>query len=461
MKDNIKYSFLNRIVNAIVPFVISMYLARVLNKNDLGTVAYGKNILTYFLVIAMMGVQEYGIREIAKNKNDAKAESQIFVELFVINSISTTISLLLYLIIQISNPERVIRSFIIIIVANYFNFDFLLIGRENYKLIALRNITQKILSIILVLALVRTNNDVGRYVIVYALTQFVLHIPDIIYSLKNIRRPVSKINIIRHLKSIILLFGTAISLELYSQIDITMLGFWCTPSDIAVYSYSSKFIKMIVVLICSISTVLLPRISYLQDKEEINESVKWILKLVLLFAFPVMIGGFIVSYDVMTFLYGDGFYEAGRIVRLLILLILICSLGNIFGTQVLVSQHKEKKLLISTIVGAITNIIFNSILIRYYGIEGAAIASLLSELFVMLLQIYYSRDLVCIRIEMHFWIKLIFSLGVFFLCMVPFRLYEWENIHLRLIVQVVVGFFVYGICVRIFMFDQLFGSIKK
>ncbi len=458
MKENIKYSFLNRIVNTLTPFVISMYLARVLDKNDLGNIAYGKNILTYFLVIAMMGIQEYGIREIAKARNNTKKESKIFCELFVINTVSTMGSLLLYALIKSIYPEQIIGIFIIVILANFFNFDYLLLGRENYKFVALRNIIQKILSLLLVLIFVQTSKHVNRYIIVYALSQFVLHIPDIIYAIKVLEIPASRLDIIKHCKSILFLFGTAISLELYSQIDITMLGAWCTYSDVALYSYSSKFIKMIVVLICSISTVLLPRISYLRNKEEISENVKWILKLVLLLAIPAMIGGYIVSYDIMTFLYGESFYEAGRIVRVLSLLIVICSLGNIFGTQVLISQNNETKLLISTLVGACTNIVFNFMLIRKYGIEGAAIASLLSEFLVMLLQVFYSRKLVSFKIEMSFWIGLIVSTIVLLLSMIPFILYEWDNNnkYTKLIVQIVVGFCIYGISIKLLLLDKLF-----
>ncbi|WP_027203798.1 flippase [Butyrivibrio fibrisolvens] len=456
MKENIKYSFLNRIVNTLTPFVISMYLARVLDKNDLGNIAYGKNILTYFLVIAMMGIQEYGIREIAKARNNTKKESKIFCELFVINTVSTMGSLLLYALIKSIYPDQIIGIFIIVILANFFNFDYLLLGRENYKFVALRNIIQKILSLLLILIFVQTSKHVNRYIIIYALSQFVLHIPDIIYAIKVLEIPASRLDIIKHCKSILFLFGTAISLELYSQIDITMLGAWCTYSDVALYSYSSKFIKMIVVLICSISTVLLPRISYLRDKEEISENVKWILKLVLILAIPAMIGGYIVSYDIMTFLYGESFYEAGRIVRVLSLLIVICSLGNIFGTQVLISQNNETKLLISTLVGACTNIVFNFILIRKNGIEGAAIASLVSEFLVMLLQVFYSRKLVSFKIEMSFWIGLIVSTIVLLLSMIPFILYEWDNKYTKLIVQIVVGFCIYGISIKLLLLDKLF-----
>lgn len=451
MKENIKYSFLNRIVNAVVPFIVSMYLARVLEKNDLGIVAYGKNILTYFLVIAMMGIQDYGIREIAKAKDNHIDEAKIFIELVVINSLSTTFSLVLYIIFQTINPDYIISAFVLIIIANYFNFDFLLIGRENFKYIAIRNIIQKLLFTVCVFAFVKSGADVNNYILIYAISQLLLHIPDVLYSVQNIRGPLVGFNISRHFKSIMFLFGTAISLELYSQIDITMLGFWCDPSDIAIYSYSSKLVKMIVVLICSISTVLLPRISYLSNYEEINEQIKWILKLVLLLALPAMIGTFIVSYDLMQFLYGINFYEAGKIVRFLALLIVICSIGNIFGTQVLVSQHKENRLLISTIVGAVINVCLNCVLIRQYRVEGASMASIVSELVVMLLQIYFSREIINIKIEKQFWLGLFISLLILSIIVFMIGMQDVFSMSYRLVTQVVGGFIVYGICIKLFI----------
>ena len=67
------------------------------------------------------------------------------------------------------------------------------------------------------------------------------------------------------------------------------------------------------------------------------------------------------------------------------------------GLQYLVPIGKQKEYTKSVTIGALSNLILNIILIKLFQSIGAAIASVISEIFVFAVQYYYIRDIIKIR----------------------------------------------------------------
>ena len=84
------------VLNVLVPFVYSIYVARVLPEYWIGKVTIAQNIAQYFVYIAALGIPNYGIREIAKNRDTRDGINKLFTELFIINAISTGLATLCY-----------------------------------------------------------------------------------------------------------------------------------------------------------------------------------------------------------------------------------------------------------------------------------------------------------------------------------------------------------------------------
>ena len=73
------------ILNMLFPFITSMYVARILLPVSIGEVAYAQNIVSYFSMLAFLGIPTYGVREIAKYRNEKAKLDQIYSELIFIN----------------------------------------------------------------------------------------------------------------------------------------------------------------------------------------------------------------------------------------------------------------------------------------------------------------------------------------------------------------------------------------
>ena len=72
--------------------------------------------------------------------------------------------------------------------------------------------------------------------------------------------------------------------------------------------------------------------------------------------------------------------------------LLLIGLSNWFGIQILVPMDRELVVVHSVSLGAVTNLVLNSILIPIYGVSGAALGTLIAEFLVTIYQAFYLRD---------------------------------------------------------------------
>jgi len=201
----------------------------------------------------------------------------------------------------------------------------------------------------------------------------------------NIGLGFSNIELKKHIKPIILIFSTIISIKLYTLLDVTILGLMSNNAAVAYYTNADKIIRIIITVITAVGGVLLPRISRYKVEKRYEECASIVSRVfeILFFCFlPIGIGLICTSRQLVLILFGDA-YSAG-ILTMQIMSLLIYALGfsNLFGTQVLLAFDQEKKLLYCTIGGALINITLNLALIPLLSQNGTAVASVASETFV-------------------------------------------------------------------------------
>ena len=94
MLKNSVFNIIYTASNILFPFITSIYVSRILLPVGVGKVASAQNIASYFVTAAALGLPSYGVREFAKVREDTAKKNSLFTELFIINLISTTISLI-------------------------------------------------------------------------------------------------------------------------------------------------------------------------------------------------------------------------------------------------------------------------------------------------------------------------------------------------------------------------------
>lgn len=393
-----------RVLNILFPLISSVYVARVLLPSGTGRVAYAQNVVTYFTLLASLGLPTYGTREIARNLSFEERYNEIFFELVSINTISTTICVIAYytLCFAIPSLRNDLQLYLVAglaIVLNYFNIDWLYQGREEYKYIAIRGFLIKALSVVLIFFVVKEQSDYVAYAGIYCLVLGGNNFVNCIGLKRRIHFTNSRLDLKRHLKPILILFATTIAIELYTMLDTTMLGIMCSNQVVGYYSYAMKTTKIIITVLTAATTVLLPRLSSTchTSKERYKSLANNGIEFLFSVSIPISIYMYFNAYDIVVFLYGNHYENAVETLKILTLLIPFVSFSTYLGAQILCSANCEKDMLVAVSIGAITNILMNAVLIPRFYQNGAAIASVVSEFIVMLCDAYFVKR----KIKLH------------------------------------------------------------
>ena len=394
-----------RVLNILFPLITSIYVARVLLPSGTGRVAYAQNVVTYFTLLASLGLPTYGTREIARNLSSEEKCNETFFELISINTISTTICAIAYYTLcftipSFSNDLQLYLIAGLAIVLNYFNIDWLYQGREEYKYIAIRGFLIKALSVALLFLVVKEQSDYVAYAGIYCLVLGGNNLVNCIGLKRRVHFTKRKLNLRRHLKPIIILFATTVAIELYTMLDTTMLGIICSDQVVGYYSYAMKTTKIIITVLTAATTVLLPRLSstYHVSRERYKSLANKGIAFLFSVSIPISAYMYFNAYDIVVFLYGNHYENAVETLKILALLIPFISFSTYLGAQILCSANCEKDMLIAVSIGAITNILMNAVLIPRFYQNGAAIASVASEFIVMLCDAYFVKRIIELRI---------------------------------------------------------------
>lgn len=420
---NALFNVVYKLANILFPLITTVYISHVLTAFGVGRVGVAQNIAQYFVLIAPLGIINYGTREIAKRRDSKKDTNKLFSELFVINLISTLICSLLYYTLIFSGAyfeeERNLYCVTgLLIIFNIINVDWYYQGQEEYVYISIRSIIVKLLSLIFIFLFVKSPSDYIIYALIYVFGIAGNYLFNVFNLVKEgIKLEFKELHYSIHLKAIFILLCSSIAIELYTLVDTTMLGVFCSDDVVGFYTNSVKLDRIVVGLISSIGMILLPRLSYCIKNGDIDTCNNILSKIVMIMAYlaiPCGIGLLLLADIVVPVFFGESFMPAITTVRIGTILIYILAFSNLFGSQVLLSFNQERKLLLCTIIGAVINILANLILIPKLEQNGAIVASVMSELIVMLLSLKFALYYVKINTERVFWYKTL--IGTFVMC---------------------------------------------
>ena len=181
---------------------------------------------------------------------------------------------------------------------------------------------------------------------------------------------------------IMIFFAMSCATTVYTNLDTVMLGFIKTDVDVGYYNAAVKIKSVLLGIVTSLGTVLLPRASYYIEHHEMDEFrriTKKAINFVFLIAVPLTVYFILYAKEGILFLSGDAYISAVIPMQVIMPTILFIGLTNIMGIQMLVPLGREKVVLYSEIAGAIVDLILNAILIPQLASAGAAIVTLVAE----------------------------------------------------------------------------------
>ena len=463
---NYIYNLIYQVLVLILPLVTTPYISRVLGAENIGIYSYTLSIVTYFILFGSLGVALYGQREIAYYQKDKKKYSIIFWEIVILRAITMTISLVLFYLIFVNGNQYQIYYKILILelIGNCIDISWFFQGLEEFKKTVIRNMIIKLISVISIFTFVKSQNDLKIYFWIYVLSTSIgnaslwLYLPKFLTKVK-----IKELHLFRHLKPTLGLFIPQIAVQVYTVLDRTMIGAIISDkSEVGFYDQSQKIIKLLMTIITSLGTVMLPRIANTfasGEKEKINNYMKRSFNMVFLLAFPMIFGIISVSKAFVPIFFGEGYDKVAILMNVISPIILFIGLSNVTGTQYLLPTKRQKEYTISVIVGAIVNFIMNACLIGKYGAVGASIGTVIAEFTVTAVQLYFVRNdfdfKQIIKISKNYVIS---SIAMFIVCIIIGSVVKSNMISI--IIQVIFGVGIYGVCL-LALKDEFVNSIIK
>lgn len=393
---------LNFVMNAILtmssfifPLISFPYVSRILLPVGTGKVSFATSLITYFTMFAQLGIPTYGVRACAKVRDDKQALTRTAQELLIINLVMTALSYAALILALVFVPRlRQERALYLLVSLSMlfttFGMEWLYKALEQYTYITIRSIVFKVVAIVAMFALIHSQED---YVIYGGITIFASSASGIFNFFHSRRfislKPVGRYRFKPHLKAVAVFFAMACASTVYTNLDTVMLGFMTSDETVGYYNAAVRIKSILVSIVTSLGAVLLPRASYYVEHGEMDQFRKITrkaLNFVFLAAVPMMLYFILFAREGIFLLSGENYVGSIIPMQWIMPTLLFIGLSNVLGIQILVPLGREKVVLWSIIAGAVTDVVLNVLLIPQFGASGAAAATSVAELVVLVVQ---------------------------------------------------------------------------
>lgn len=374
--------------------VIVMYAARKLGVEGYGIFSYALGLAGFFLFFKNIGVDGILTREIAKypERQHHYFSTALGIEIVLL---AITAFLLIFVAPLFSGVEEAVV--LLPLVALIFILDDLkdlfiafFRGKEKMELEALVVVAANLALVIIGFITLSYWPTPQSFVASNALASFVgvvvaawLLKPFIRGMVRNFER-----NLIAPiLKSAWPLAVSSITGAFLFNVDIVMLGWWRGVEEVGLYAAAQKMVGILAIFSGFVATATLPSLSRLahSDREKMGRLLESAMKIIFIIAIPLVVGGGIIKNELIGFIFGQSYLPAVNAFAILLFSILAIHPLAIMSNLLFVFD-KQYKMIHYSIIASVCNVTFNFLLIPRYGMEGAALATLISfSLYILLL----------------------------------------------------------------------------
>lgn len=393
---NYAYNLSYQLLVIILPIITTPYVTRVFSSDDLGIYGYFNSIVTYFILLATLGVANYGTKEISGNRKEIKKN---FWGIYTLQFGAALLSILLYILLcmgisTMQNPVAYILG--LSLFSKGLDISWLFQGLEDFRKITVRNITVKLVGVSAIFLFIKSASDLYLYVFLLTAFELLGQLSMWIPAREFIGKPHFDLGYAKHhLKPIILLFLPQIAISLYVTLDRTMLGALASTRDVGIYDQALKLVNILLTLVTSLGSVMLPRVSSLLSEgnhKAVNKMHEMAFLIYNVVIFPIIAGMLIVNDNFVHFFLGEDFQEARYAIAIMIFRMFFIGWTNIMGIQILIPHNKNREFMLSTTIPAIVSVGLNLLFLPKFGYIGAAIVSVLTEALVWVIQLFFTRS---------------------------------------------------------------------
>ncbi|WP_122082589.1 lipid II flippase MurJ [Vibrio coralliirubri] len=382
-----------KVSGAIIAFLLSIILSRILGGEQIGTYYLALSIATVPLTVAILGFNIITLKNISYSYSTGDCSSVAgyyttstiivfltsFIATFSLYAFSEKIALFVFEDSNLTEPLKYIAFSLLPVALFNLNGHSLQARKEVFSAMLVMGLLHNLTIIIFVLISRPVSaSDMSSYYFLSAI--FVLMISFFLwFREKNYR--ICSIVSIRKYNGCISVFISQILTQLYTQAPLLLIGYFHNPIDVAHYAISLKIAMLISFILQAINRVVAPDFSRLYKErkiDELNNILRQSIRLMLVIALPMSLVITIFSKEIL-YMYGEDFTSAADCLVILALSQLVYVLaGNV---NVLLQMTDNSNVVRdSAIISSAVSALLCILLIPDFGIVGASFGTLFSLL---------------------------------------------------------------------------------
>lgn len=394
---NTSWLTISQVITSICAFLWTIIIARYLGVNDYGIVSFAISFTSLVGIVMDLGMSTYITREIAKNRNSVnKYFNNIFIFKLILAIILFFISgLILYL---LGYPQwTILITLLFTIELIFMSMTVFLNGVfqafEEVKYQAIGSILNS--SLLLIGILITLGFDLGVVAIAlsYTLSYFIYFSYILLKYIQTFSFPKFEIDV-KFIKRVLIEsipFGlTNFFYTIYFSIDIVMLSYISGDYAAGLYKSAYNIITVFTTFFVVYQAVIFPVMSkfFKESQNLIKISYELSIKYLLLIIIPISAIIFFYARPIVDLIYSNQYSLASTPVQILIWTVLFLFINGA-ASVLLNAINQEKTVTKIYIIAALFNVCLNLILIPVYSYDGAAIATVISEILITILTLYF------------------------------------------------------------------------
>lgn len=464
---NMGWMMASQIIASICGFVWTIVTAWYLGPSDYGAFGAAVSFAALFGIIIDFGLPTYLVRAIStdfENEHlymDNAVTLKLFLSVLYITAVYIALLVLgweskLIIICLLVAFENLFKSYHSLLFSSFQ-------AHEKLKYQAITNTVLNVLTLIFIIIVTFTDFALMGIVFAYIVANFIALLYEIYALEKHTVRP--NLSFDFEFYKVLLKAGLPFALTgmfytIYYSIDLVMITQFSTTYATGLYNSAYKLITVISLFYTIYSSVVFPVMSkmFVNEKNMLNFSFIKSIKYLSLVTIPISVFTLFYGYDIIA-IYGAEYIEAGGVLKILIWT--VCFLFvNGAASLVLNASHKEYSVTKIYTAAAIFNICLNMVLIPRYDVYGATVATVLSEILILFLQLYTLRKInqlpdrhlvfdvikICVAssvlgvvlyvLNLNMWVAMPVSIVVYFAVILLIRTVDQDD---KLIIKQIIG----------------------
>jgi O-antigen/teichoic acid export membrane protein len=384
-----------RAVSLVLGVLLLGILGRRLGPVGFGVLQFALAAMVYPALLVDLGLTTLGLREIAKGSPSPDVIRDILAARLVLGLGALIVVVVGVLILPLDAESRLI--FVILaagVPGSALNARWVLQGERRFGRSAVVEVVTTGTQLLAVIALVHGTSDVLSAAMALTLATWVTTTTSIALAGQWSRfRP----GLGRAIQGLIVrslpLGAAGIAIAIYYSIDTVLLGVFRSAEEVAYYAAAYRVILPILALAGAVGTVAIPHLSSLAaaDRTAADRAAATLSRQMFLWALPISAGGALAAESVIQTVYGVEFGPAASPFRILVWSVLTVY-GNSSFAFLMLAQQQDRRYLFATAAGATVNVGLNLFVIPLAGMIGAALTTLVSEVTVFGLILWWTRD---------------------------------------------------------------------